>query len=80
MCVDMRGVGPGIEKLPHHVGVEERGRVFQGRLLKTVERVDLRIVREQCCDRSDKCGARTVWETIHERVIEALDGMTLADL
>ena len=32
------------------------------------------------CERSADCGARTVWETLHARVSEALSGMTLADL
>ena len=32
------------------------------------------------CVRSDICAARTVWRTIRDRVIEALDGMTLADI
>jgi len=36
--------------------------------------------REQACTRSPTCGARTVWQTVHARVLEALDGMTLADL
>ena len=32
------------------------------------------------CDRGDTCTARAVWETVHGRVLDALDGMTLADL
>jgi Rrf2 family cysteine metabolism transcriptional repressor len=32
------------------------------------------------CVRGDTCAARTVWQTIRDRVIETLDGMTLADI
>ena len=32
------------------------------------------------CPRSPSCAARTVWKTVHSRVLEALDSMTLADL
>jgi Rrf2 family cysteine metabolism transcriptional repressor len=32
------------------------------------------------CDRSPTCAARTVWATVYQRVVETLDGMTLADL
>ena len=32
------------------------------------------------CDRSPTCAARTVWTTVNQRVTEALNGMTLADL
>ena len=32
------------------------------------------------CIRSPTCAARAVWETVHRRVVETLNGMTLADL
>jgi Rrf2 family cysteine metabolism transcriptional repressor len=32
------------------------------------------------CDRSPTCAARTVWTTVYHRVVETLNGMTLADL
>jgi Rrf2 family cysteine metabolism transcriptional repressor len=32
------------------------------------------------CDHSPTCGARTVWANVYRRVIDTLDGMTLADL
>jgi Rrf2 family protein len=32
------------------------------------------------CDRSPTCAARAVWATVHRRVVETLNGMTLADL
>jgi Rrf2 family protein len=32
------------------------------------------------CDRSPTCAARTVWTMVNQRVVEALHGMTLADL
>jgi Rrf2 family cysteine metabolism transcriptional repressor len=35
---------------------------------------------QQACERSDTCGARAVWEVVHTRVLDAMDGMTLADL
>jgi Rrf2 family protein len=32
------------------------------------------------CDRGGTCASRTVWEAISARVLDALEGMTLADL
>ena len=34
----------------------------------------------QSCDRSPTCGARAVWQTVYDRVVETLNGITLADL
>ena len=36
--------------------------------------------QEESCVRSPTCAARTVWATVHRRVTETLNGMTLADL
>ena len=36
--------------------------------------------QEASCVRSPTCAARAVWETVHQRVVETLNGMTLADL
>ena len=35
---------------------------------------------EQRCDRTPSCAVRTVWQTVHHRVLDALNSMTLADL
>ena len=32
------------------------------------------------CVRSETCAARTVWQTVRERMLETLEGITLADL
>jgi len=32
------------------------------------------------CEREDSCTARGVWETVRDRLVETLDGITLADL
>lgn len=36
--------------------------------------------QEESCTRSSTCAARAVWATVHRRVLETLNGMTLADL
>lgn len=36
--------------------------------------------QEGSCARSPTCAARAVWATVHQRVTETLNGMTLADL
>jgi Rrf2 family protein len=32
------------------------------------------------CDHSPTCAARTVWATVYRRVVDTLEGMTLADI
>ena len=32
------------------------------------------------CEREDSCATRSVWEQVRDRLIETLDGITLADL
>jgi Rrf2 family cysteine metabolism transcriptional repressor len=32
------------------------------------------------CTRTEECGARTVWQTIHDQILHTLDNMRLADL
>ncbi len=32
------------------------------------------------CEREDSCATRSVWEKVRDRLIETLDGITLADL
>ena len=36
--------------------------------------------KTESCSREGRCAARTVWQKVHERLEEALDSMTLADL
>jgi Rrf2 family protein len=36
--------------------------------------------QEAGCARSPTCATRAVWETVYQRVVETLNGMTLADL
>jgi Rrf2 family protein len=38
------------------------------------------IADESTCDRSPTCSVRTVWQTIHDRIQETLNSITLADL
>jgi Rrf2 family protein len=74
-----RGVKGGYElaHAPQAITVGQVLRALDGEILP-VQCVSEE--RQECCDRHPQCGARTVWETIHARLIEALDGMTLADL
>jgi Rrf2 family cysteine metabolism transcriptional repressor len=38
------------------------------------------IIEDATCERSPTCSVRTVWQTIHDRIQDTLDSMTLADL
>lgn len=74
-----RGARGGYElsRSPAAITVGEVLRALDGELLP------IRCVQEgnaAPCDQSSTCSARTVWETVHNRLLDALDGMTLADL
>lgn len=53
-------------------------RVLEGPLvpIKCVENEN----KGEGCQREEWCAARTVWRKVHERLEDALDSMTLADL
>jgi Rrf2 family protein len=40
------------------------------------------VAEERCvpCDHEDQCTARSIWEKVRDRLVETLDGVTLADL
>jgi Rrf2 family cysteine metabolism transcriptional repressor len=40
------------------------------------------VVEERCspCSREEECAARGIWEEVRDRLVETLDGVTLADL
>ena len=61
------------------------GEITVGQVLEALDGdiLPIRCLGEQdalLCDRSPTCAARTVWTTVYQRVVEALNGMTLADL
>ncbi len=74
-----RGAHGGYELVrpPHEITVGEVLRALEGDILpvQCVRHADARL-----CERSEACAARTVWERVHRRVVDVLDGMTLADL
>jgi Rrf2 family protein len=74
-----RGAKGGYElaRSPGQVTVGEIFRALDGDILP------VQCVGGECkepCARTSDCGARTVWETIHEQLQGTLDGMLLADL
>jgi len=61
------------------------GQITVGRILQALDGdiLPMRCLshdQEKSCARSPTCAARTVWATVHRRVTETLNGMTLADL
>jgi Rrf2 family protein len=79
LLISTRGAHGGYE-LAHPPAEITVGRVLQA--------LDGEILPIRClsgeedlpCDHSPTCAARTVWATVYQRVVETLDGMTLADL
>jgi len=79
LALSTRGARGGYElaRPPDQITVGQVLRALDGGILP------IRCVSEQedvPCERGNNCGARAVWETIHARITEALEGMTLADL
>jgi len=35
---------------------------------------------KEACVRTNECGARTVWQAVHDQLLATLDGMVLSDL
>ena len=63
-------------EIPEPTFVDALSRAFGDILpIRCVSEVEL-----EPCAQSSTCAARTVWQTIYDRVSEALNGMTLADL
>lgn len=74
-----RGAKGGYElaRPPEQITVGEVLRALDGELLpvRCVEEG-----RQEPCDRTDDCAARTVWQTIYRQLRRTLDNMVLADL
>lgn len=73
-----RGAKGGYEltRPPDQITVGEILRALSGKILP------VGCVDEECepCERTSECGARTVWQTIHDQLLGTLDSMRLADL
>jgi Rrf2 family protein len=74
-----RGAKGGYEltRPPDQITVGEVLRALSGEILP------VRCVEDDCaepCRRTNECGARTVWQTIHDQLLDTLDSMHLADL
>jgi Rrf2 family protein len=74
-----RGARGGYElgHTPDEITVGDILRALDGDILP------VRCVTTECrepCSRTDDCGARTVWQAVHEQVSKTLDSMRLADL
>lgn len=75
----LRGAHGGyvLARPPETISVGEVIRAVEGALIQ------MPCVRDDLCmpcDRESTCAARNVWELVHTRLAEALDGMSLADL
>jgi Rrf2 family cysteine metabolism transcriptional repressor len=74
-----RGPKGGYElaRSPDQVTVGDILRALSGEILP------IRCVDDDCtepCHRTSECVARTVWQTIHDQLLDTLEGMRLADL
>jgi Rrf2 family cysteine metabolism transcriptional repressor len=74
-----RGTKGGYElaRPPDQITIGEVLRALDGEILP------VRCVGDECkdaCARTNECGARTVWQTIHDQLLSTLDNMMLADL
>jgi Rrf2 family protein len=74
-----RGARGGYElaRPPDQITIGEVLRALDGDILP------VQCVGDECkdaCARTDECGARTVWQAVHDQVMRTLDGMRLADL
>ena len=75
----LRGAHGGyiLARTPKEISVGDIIRALEGTI------VPIPCVTEEFCapcGREDTCAARNVWELVHNRLVEALDSMTLADL
>jgi Rrf2 family protein len=79
LITSKRGAKGGYELAhsPEEVTVGDVLRALDGDILPVlcVRQVDARP-----CERGEICAAHTVWQKVHDRVVETLDRMTLADL
>ncbi len=75
----LRGAHGGytLARLPKEVSISDIIRALEGAIMPIPC-----VTKESCapCGREDTCAARNVWELVHDRLVEALDSMTLADL
>ena len=74
-----RGAKGGYElaRSPDRISIGQVLRALDGNILP------VRCAGDECreaCARTDDCGARTVWQTVHDQVEHTLDSMLLADL
>ena len=74
-----RGAKGGYElaRSPEQITIGQILRALDGDILP------VQCVGDECketCVRTNECGARTVWQTIHDQLLDTLDGMVLADL
>jgi Rrf2 family cysteine metabolism transcriptional repressor len=72
-----RGVGGGIEltRQPHELKLSEVVRLLEGKIA-SVECIG----NPECCNRSDKCVTRDLWNEMQQAIDEKLGSITLQDL
>jgi len=80
LIVSTRGAKGGYELAcsPEKVTVGDVLRALDGDILPVLCVRQEDVLRP--CERGDICAARTVWQNVHDRVVDTLDRMTLADL
>ena len=79
LLVSTRGArgGYSLAREPSFITVGEIIRVLEGAI------IPIRCMTEgkdSFCEREEICAARSVWAKVHDRLVETLDSITLADL
>jgi Rrf2 family protein len=69
--------GYHLARPPHSITAGDVIRALEGSILPVECIADSRCTP---CAREGSCTARGVWETVRDRLVETLDGITLADL
>jgi Rrf2 family protein len=79
LIVSQRGAKGGYKLAhpPEAITVADVLRAIDGDILPVL---CVRGAKKRPCERGDICAARTVWQNVHDRVVETLDEITLADL
>ena len=79
LLTSTRGARGGYElaRPPDQITIGQVLRALDGKILP------VQCVGDECrdaCERTDACGARTVWQAVHDQILDTLDNMRLADL
>ena len=79
MVLSVRGAKGGYElaRAPEQITIGQILRALDGDILPVQCVGD---EGKEACVRTNECGARTVWQAVHDQLLATLDGMVLSDL